>query len=351
LGTLLIVITLAVGNALAVQDGGAKRSASGLTYITGNAKASSTTPMLVCLHGAGDSAENFLRALNSIGGSDFRKFHVVVPRGPNGLFNEPDVGRVADMVKELLKKEKGDPRRTHVMGFSRGAYISVSVGATRPEHFATMAGFSGGIAPNSEPVAKAKDVRAWLVHGTADQAVPIAQSENAKKKLEGVGCKVTFHRIQGWDHRMHTEMFQAYLKFALETRKGSSDKERKELLKAVDKGSFELTVAKGKGDFSEKDPPEGMRVLRVRRSKVTATRGGKKSSKKLARKDVKELKKLLKAILDLDPCSDADTDHESIYLVLLSKRGKGEFAVNFPSESAPRAVTDLLDWLEKKLEK
>ncbi|MHC4605959.1 MAG: PHB depolymerase family esterase [Planctomycetota bacterium] len=328
----LCIFTLAVP-LQARQDGKKQSSKSGLSYILSKAKdTEGDAPLLLCLHGKGDTPENFSHVLSVFGGEDFTKFTAVVPGGPGRQWQYSNCQKIMDLLDEIISKHKIDTNRVHVMGFSQGAYITLTLGARRPKRFATMAGFSGGWVGGTEPAEGIKDVKVMLVHGKADRVVPPSGSRKAKKVLEAAGCKVIHKEIDGWGHKLRKEDIQAWLKFALENSKGKAKKPAK----SKKKKAFKLTVT------------TGARVITAFRKRITVTENGEQSHATLSNGDTDELRALVDAILDLEAKPDAPEDGESIRVEVSFPPKKKKHVLHVPAESAPQEVRDLLAWLEKK---
>ena len=91
-----------------------------------------------------------------------------------------------------------------IMGFSQGAMMSLFAGLRRPRgHVAPRAilAFSGAlIAPESLPAELTARPPVLLVHGEADDVVPVSRSRDAEAALTAAGVPVDAHYIPRLGH-------------------------------------------------------------------------------------------------------------------------------------------------------
>jgi phospholipase/carboxylesterase len=86
------------------------------------------------------------------------------------------------------------PDRLALVGFSQGTMMALHVGPRRAEPLAGIVGFSGMLA---DPDALAAEVRTrppvLLVHGEADDVLPVSSLDRARTALDGLGFEVSTH--------------------------------------------------------------------------------------------------------------------------------------------------------------
>ena len=88
-----------------------------------------------------------------------------------------------------------------IMGFSQGAMISLFTGLRRSVAPRAILGFSGAlIAPETLPAEMSNKAPVLLVHGEADEAVPVSRSHDAEAVLRAAGILVDAHYIPGLGH-------------------------------------------------------------------------------------------------------------------------------------------------------
>lgn len=112
--------------------------------------------LIVALHGMGDTAENFARAIASM--SRDRETIVAAPEGSAEIQVAPnrkgyswtsgDLARIEETVADATKNFGADPQRVLLLGFSAGCAIGFLAIAQKPDLFTTYAGLSMAIQPD-----------------------------------------------------------------------------------------------------------------------------------------------------------------------------------------------------------
>lgn len=93
------------------------------------------------------------------------------------------------------------PEAYAMMGFSQGAMISLFTGLRRPVAPRAILAFSGAlIAPETLVKDLANRAPVLLVHGEADEAVPVSRSHDAEAALKAAGVPVEAHYIPRLGH-------------------------------------------------------------------------------------------------------------------------------------------------------
>lgn len=170
------------------------------------------TPVIIFLHGASLCGRNLNRVrrygpLDAIvKGRDIDAI-TIVPQNPGGAWSPKKIMEVLDWVKTNYPC---DTTRIYVLGMSLGGYGTMDVCATYPDRIAAGMALCGG--------ASVKDVSGlgrlpfWIIHGTADRAVPIKQSKVVVEKLqsEGNDTRLRYDWWQGANHGTPARVF--YLK-------------------------------------------------------------------------------------------------------------------------------------------
>jgi phospholipase/carboxylesterase len=88
-----------------------------------------------------------------------------------------------------------------IMGFSQGAMISLFTGLREVVAPRAILAFSGAlIAPETLSAELANHAPVLLVHGEADEAVPVSRSHDAEAALEAAGVPVEAHYIPRLGH-------------------------------------------------------------------------------------------------------------------------------------------------------
>lgn len=148
----------------------------GSIYIPPTYTPLQASPLLVMMHGAGQSSIEFSRSPRL--GSYFDKDAIVVifpdSRGPTWDFVYGDYGPDVQFIDKALKYAFSqcniDPKKIALGGFSDGASYALSLGITNANLFSTVIAFSPGFV---KPAIKTGKPRIFIGHGTQDEILPI----------------------------------------------------------------------------------------------------------------------------------------------------------------------------------
>jgi carboxymethylenebutenolidase len=83
---------------------------------------------------------------------------------------------------DLDKNPAVDPHRVAMMGFSLGAYLSLSTGALDPSQVAAIVEYYGGLPPRLHPMAKTMPPT-LILHGDKDSIVPVREAQELDQLL------------------------------------------------------------------------------------------------------------------------------------------------------------------------
>jgi phospholipase/carboxylesterase len=104
-------------------------------------------------------------------------------------------------IDQVLTDEGLEPAALALVGFSQGTMISLHVAPRRPAPLAGVVGFSGRLL---DPAALARDVVSkppvLLIHGDADEMVPVASLPEAADALTAAGIDTYTHVSKGLGH-------------------------------------------------------------------------------------------------------------------------------------------------------
>ena len=199
-----------------------------LEYTTAGASADETLPMIVAIHGLGDSPEGFANLLR---GFD-RKARVIVPRAfdrygrgwswfPIRMADGDDAAigaaisnsaaKLAPAIEQLAATYPTQGR-PYVTGFSQGGMLSFALAVEHGELITAAFPVGGWLPeplwPSAGPKADAPPIVAF--HGEADDRVPFAPTQAAVTKLDSLGYAVELHGYAGVGHSisrpMHAEL-------------------------------------------------------------------------------------------------------------------------------------------------
>jgi len=202
------------------------------SYVAGRAPdgaASSAGPALfLSVHGAGVEAIGQARAYQS---KDWGTLVAATNRRPRG-FNWEDWGRMDAMEVLSLAKARFHPdeRYIYLTGHSMGGHGTWFLGATYPDKWAAIGACSGyptlkdygshdGVIPDSatSPIeqtllrasnqsdviklaANYKPLGVYILHGDADQVVPVKYARQMRKVLGDFHTDLSYHEVPGAEH-------------------------------------------------------------------------------------------------------------------------------------------------------
>lgn len=180
--------------------------------------------LVILLHGVGSSGAD-IGGLRPALSPALPQTRFVSPDGP-GRFNggyqwfsvvgvtpENRAARVAAarpafdaILSDLIGREgfAGRLDRVALVGFSQGSIMALDAIASGRWPVAGVVAFSGRLA-SPEPLEPAKTSRVLLVHGTADQMMPVEEAAHAEAKLSAHGIATTSFIQPGLGHSVSAE--------------------------------------------------------------------------------------------------------------------------------------------------
>jgi phospholipase/carboxylesterase len=157
------------------------------------------------------------RAPRSIGEGMYGWFRVgFTSNGPQIVPEEAEDSRLKliEFVGQLQQRHHIAPSHTVVAGFSQGGILSASVALSAPQAVAGFGLLCGRILPELEPALAPRDqlatLDALIVHGRADNKLPVAWAERADAWLQRLGVP---HRLRVHDtgHELSAAMQADFL--------------------------------------------------------------------------------------------------------------------------------------------
>lgn len=117
---------------------------------------------------------------------------------------EPEV--LLQVVQQMARDARIDPRRIYVTGLSMGGYGTWRVCSTYPEWFAAAVPICGGGQPDQ--AAGLKEVPVWAFHGAKDLVVRLEESEAMVNAMREAGGDVKLTVYPEADHDSWTITYQ-----------------------------------------------------------------------------------------------------------------------------------------------
>ena len=188
-------------------------------------------PLLVYLHGGGDSGSDNLRQLNDDVArflapeiQSLEPFFVLAPQCPNGdewinrrarppfkpydqsKFPESDAAKATlEIIQALFSAEPIDPDRVYLTGVSMGGSGTWDFITRHPGIVAAAIPVTGVGDPSRAEVVAHLPI--WAFHGTLDEISPIENSRAMSRALYAVGAKAKFTEFEGVGHDSWTRAY------------------------------------------------------------------------------------------------------------------------------------------------
>jgi phospholipase/carboxylesterase len=225
---LVLVLVSVLGTAGAASGGGAP-AAQPLPYVeivTGGAPADAELPLIIALHGRGDTAEGFAHLFTTLPA----RARVAILRPPHAfgpgqawflgarahVENRPAIAAellaLADRVvatAEAIRAKHPTRGKPIVMGFSQGGMLAWAVAVEHPRAFGAAFPVAGFLFP--EMLERVRlDARALprivAFHGSADPLVPLDEDRRGVRLLEARGARVDLRVYPGVPHALPPEL-------------------------------------------------------------------------------------------------------------------------------------------------
>ena len=168
-------------------------------------------PLFIFLHGASLCGNNLDRVrrygtIDAIEKGRELDAYVIAPQNPGGSWNPRKVMNIVDWVSE---RHNVDSTRVYVLGMSLGGYGTIDVAATYPDRIAAAMALCGG--GTVKDLGALNAVPLWIVHGTADRAVSVRESDKVVSAMRnaagGEAPRLVYDRVPGMNHSQPARMF------------------------------------------------------------------------------------------------------------------------------------------------
>lgn len=141
-------------------------------------------PVIIFLHGASLCGKNIQRVrryglIDAIEKGRYYPCMVIAPQNPGGAWSPARIAKVLDWVEANYDV---DTTRVYVIGMSLGGYGTLDFAGTYPERVAAAMALCGGCTLRDK--SGLARLPLWIMHGTADKAVPIKQSKAVVEAIE-----------------------------------------------------------------------------------------------------------------------------------------------------------------------
>jgi predicted esterase len=161
-------------------------------------------PVLVLLHGAGDQAENFIRAWKSL--AQKKQIVLIAPQLPRDPTLEPHIPKILPcLVDDARKQASVDSHRIYLFGYSMGGYLAYDGALLDSDYFAAAAIHAMGIADEFTPIVQraTRKIPIAISIGDRDQMVSLAQVRRTRDLLQRSGFRVQYQEIFDHSHNYY----------------------------------------------------------------------------------------------------------------------------------------------------
>jgi predicted esterase len=175
------------------------------SYVPASYSPSAPIQVIVSLHGAGDTAQNFVNLWT--GDADGNGFMVVVPEatsplGPGYTWSTTDTALINGATDDIDRCYHTDMHRHILHGFSAGGILAYILGLSQADRFSGLAIASSDLGTAEYYWGKSLLPSAWkipasLFHGESDPNFPIAGAEASRDSLRNAGHTVYWHPFAG----------------------------------------------------------------------------------------------------------------------------------------------------------
>lgn len=127
-------------------------------------------------------------------------FIIVSPQCPEDKYWSTD-DWFGPLYEKVRQEYRMDTDRVYLTGISMGGYGTFIVAMDYPDRFAAIVPLCGGCNDSDTTrIPTLKDLPVWAFHGTADDQIPIAETERIAKALKKCNGKMRFTRLNGEGH-------------------------------------------------------------------------------------------------------------------------------------------------------
>jgi len=161
-------------------------------------------PVLLLLHGAGDRAENFIQAWESL--AQEKRIVLIAPQLPREEAFEPEAPQIFRCIVESVRKEVNlDLHRIYLFGHSMGGYLAYDGALLDSGFYAAAAIHAMGIADDYTWIVPraARKIPIAIYIGTGDQLVSIGQVRKTEGLLRKSGFPVRYQEMPDHDHNYY----------------------------------------------------------------------------------------------------------------------------------------------------
>ena len=166
-------------------------------------------PLVIFLHGASLCGTNMDKVkrygpIHAMAKGACISSYIVAPQNPGGAWNPQKIWKIVEWAEQHFAV---DTTRIYAYGMSLGGYGTIDLTATYPDRIAAAMAICGG--GSVRDLSGLSKVPLWIIHGTADRAVSIKESERVVQAIKATGddSRLIFTRLPGIDHGRPARLF------------------------------------------------------------------------------------------------------------------------------------------------
>lgn len=164
-------------------------------FIPTTYQASKSYALVVCLHGAGFTGEEYLERWRTRLGDDYV---LACPTYPSGAwFTRHAEELVLGTIRQARLRYHIDPNRIFLTGMSNGGIGAWLIGMHHAPLFAGLAPMASGLDDVLMPfLANLRSTPLYIIHGAKDQVMPVDLSRSIAGELDGLGYPYVYREHQ-----------------------------------------------------------------------------------------------------------------------------------------------------------
>ena len=166
-------------------------------------------PVVLFLHGASLCGNDLNRVrkygcLDAISmGRDINAI-IIAPQNPGGAWNSV---KVLNILNWVTKQYAVDTNRIYLIGMSLGGFGTIEFLANHGEMIAASMELCGGTI--RKDLCKLNQVPLWIIHGTADKAVPVSRAQEIQDAMRKCGS-IDLLRLDKWAGVNHGDLARLF---------------------------------------------------------------------------------------------------------------------------------------------
>ena len=166
-------------------------------------------PVVLFLHGASLCGNDLNRVrkygcLDAISmGRDINAI-IIAPQNPGGAWNSV---KVLNILNWVTKQYAVDTNRIYLIGMSLGGFGTIEFLANHGEKIAASMELCGGTI--RKDLCKLNQVPLWIIHGTADKAVPVSRAQEIQDAMRKCGS-IDLLRLDKWAGVNHGDLARLF---------------------------------------------------------------------------------------------------------------------------------------------